>query len=124
MPAEGPGDDQDAGPASEDAEGLRGAAGSPGSYTGPARIVRGPHQFDTVRPGDVLVCTSTSPTWTPLFGAVGALVSETGGALSHTAIVAREYGIPAAVMVQRATERIQDGQLVTVIGDSGAVLLH
>ena len=124
MPSGGLEDEHDAGPASEDAEGLRGAAGSPGSYTGPARIVRGAHQFDTVRPGDVLVCTSTSPTWTPLFGAVGALVSETGGALSHTAIVAREYGIPAAVMVQRATERIQDGQLVTVIGDSGAVLLH
>ena len=77
-----------------------------------------------MRPGDVLVCTSTSPTWTPLFGTVGALVSETGGALSHTAIVAREYGIPAAVMVPRATERIEDDQLVTVIGDSGAVLLH
>ena len=124
MPAEGLGEDEAAGPASEDAEGLRGVPGARGTYTGPARIVRGPHQFHTVRPGDVLVCTSTSPTWTPLFGTVGALVSETGGALSHTAIVAREYGIPAAVTVQRATERIRDGQLVTVIGDSGAVLLH
>ena len=124
MPAGGIADDSDAGPTSEDAEGLRGMPGAPGAYTGPARIVRGPHQFDTVRPGDVLVCTSTSPTWTPLFGTVGALVSETGGALSHTAIVAREYGIPAAVSVQRATERLQDGQLVTVDGNSGAVLLH
>ena len=126
MPPEGPGDDDDqgAGPSSEGAEGLRGAPGSPGSYTGPARIVRGPHQFNIVRPGDVLVCTSTSPTWTPLFGTVGALVAETGGALSHTAIVAREYGIPAAVSVQRATEHIEDGQLVTVIGDSGAVIFH
>ena len=124
MPPEGPGDEQDAGPVAEGADGLRGMPGSPGSYTGPARIVRGPHQFDTVRPGDVLVCTSTSPTWTPLFGTVGALVSETGGALSHTAIVAREYGIPAAVMVQRATARLQDGQLVTVDGNSGAVLFH
>ncbi len=124
MPAGGVEDEDDAGPASEGAEGLRGMPGAPGSYTGPARIVRGPHQFDTVRPGDVLVCTSTSPTWTPLFGTVGALVSETGGALSHTAIVAREYGIPAAVTVPRATERLQDGQLVTVVGDSGAVLLH
>ncbi len=124
MPPEGPGEEQDSGPAAEDVEGLRGMPGAPGSYTGPARIVRGPHQFDTVRPGDVLVCTSTSPTWTPLFGTVGALVSETGGALSHTAIVAREYGIPAAVAVRRATALIQDSQLVTVDGNSGAVLIH
>jgi len=77
-----------------------------------------------IRPGDILVCTSTSPTWTPLFGTVGALVSDSGGVLSHTAIVAREYGLPAVVGVKDGTRRIADGQIITVDGDNGMVLLR
>jgi pyruvate,water dikinase len=103
---------------------LRGVPGSKGKATGPAKIVRGPDEFHTVRPGDVLVCTSTNPTWTALFGSVAGLVSDSGGVLSHTAIVAREYGLPAVVGVGRGTSAIDNGQVVTVDGSSGVVLLR
>lgn len=102
---------------------LRGIAGAAGSATGPAKVVRSPEEFGKLQPGDILVCTSTSPTWTPLFGTVGALVSDSGGVLSHTAIVAREYGLPAVVGVQNGTSKIVDGQIITVDGDKGLVLL-
>ena len=103
---------------------LRGVTGSRGAATGPAKVVRTPEEFGKVRPGDVLVCTSTSPTWTPLFGSLSALVSDSGGVLSHTAIVAREYRLPAVVGVGYGTSIITDGQVVTVDGDSGVVLLR
>ena len=103
---------------------LRGVAGSKGKATGPAVVVRSPEELGKVKAGDVLVCTSTSPTWTPLFGTIAALVSDSGGALSHTAIVAREYGLPAVVGVRYGTSMISDGQVVTVDGTSGAVLLR
>ena len=103
---------------------LRGVAGSGGVKTGPARIVRSPDEFNKIRPGDVLVCTSTSPSWKPLFGSLSALVSDSGGVLSHTAIVAREYKLPAVVGVKSGTATITDGQLVTVDGDKGIVTLH
>ena len=103
---------------------LRGVSGSRGTATGPAKVVRGPDEFDKVRPGDVLVCTSTSPTWTPLFASVAGLVSDSGGVLSHTAIVAREYGLPAVVGVKYGTSLIEDGQVITVDGDAGVVVLR
>ena len=103
---------------------LRGVPGSRGEATGLARVVRSPDDFGKVGPGDVLVCTSTSPTWTPLFGSVCALVSDSGGVLSHTAIVAREYRLPAVVGVKHGTYMISDGQTVTVDGDSGIVHLR
>lgn len=102
---------------------LRGISGSRGTAIGPARVVRGPDEFNKIGPGDVLICTSTSPTWTPLFASVAALVSDSGGVLSHTAIVAREYGLPAVVGVKYGTSLIEDGQVVTVDGDAGVVLL-
>lgn len=108
----------------EGASMLRGVPGSRGKVTGVARVVRSPAEFHKVRPGDVLVCTSTSPTWTPLFGSISALVSDSGGVLSHTAIVAREYGLPAVVGVRNGTRLIHDGQVVTVDGDGGLVRLH
>jgi pyruvate,water dikinase len=108
----------------ENATALRGVSGSRGSATGPAKIVRSPVEFGKVRPGDVLVCTSTSPTWTALFASVAALVSDSGGVLSHTAIVAREYGLPAVVGVKYGTTTISDGQVITVDGDAGVVLLR
>ena len=108
----------------ENATALRGVSGSRGCATGPAKIVRSPAEFGKVRPGDVLVCTSTSPTWTALFGSVAALVSDSGGVLSHTAIVAREYGLPAVVGVKYGTTMISDGQVITVDGDAGVVLLR
>ncbi|MBD7951666.1 PEP/pyruvate-binding domain-containing protein [Oerskovia rustica] len=100
---------------------LRGTAGSTGVATGPARIVRGPADFSRVRPGDVLVCPFTDPAWTPLLRIAAGVVTETGGVLSHAAIVARERRIPAVVGVTGATGLIADGSLVTVDGEAGTV---
>ena len=100
---------------------LRGRPGSAGSARGPARVVTGPSDFADVRPGDVLVCRTTDPTWTPLFGRIAAVVTETGGMLSHAAIVAREYGVPAIMGTGNGTATIRDGQLVTVDGSQGVV---
>ena len=77
-----------------------------------------------MRPGDVLVCVMTTPSWTPLFAIAAGIITETGGALSHPAITAREYGIPAVVAVKDATARIRDGQVVTIDGGKGVVSLR
>jgi phosphohistidine swiveling domain-containing protein len=100
---------------------ITGIAASPGSYTGPARLIRNEAEFDRLRAGDVLVCPVTSPVWSVLFPSVGALVTDTGGMLSHPAIIAREYGIPAVVATGNATSALRDGQLVTVDGTAGVV---
>jgi pyruvate,water dikinase len=102
---------------------LKGNAGSYGVATGPARIARTLEEATKVQPGDILVAVTTMPAWTPLFGVAAAVVTETGGPLSHCAIVAREYGIPAVVGVYGATRVIVDGQQVTVDGGRGTVLL-
>ncbi|WP_432150371.1 PEP/pyruvate-binding domain-containing protein [Streptomyces sp. bgisy029] len=98
-----------------------GTPGSAGVATGPARVVRGPGDFGRVRAGDVLVCRTTDPAWTPLFGIVAAVVTETGGLLSHAAIVARELGLPAVLAVPDATETLTDGAMVEVDGGTGRV---
>ncbi|TGJ96963.1 hypothetical protein DLJ96_02675, partial [Actinotalea fermentans ATCC 43279 = JCM 9966 = DSM 3133] len=103
---------------------LRGAAGSSGVATGPARIVRGPADFSHVRPGDVLVCPLTDPAWTPLLRVVAGVVTETGGVLSHAAIVARERRIPAVLGVAGATGLIPDGSVVTVDGEAGKITVE
>jgi pyruvate,water dikinase len=77
--------------------------------------------IDALRPGDVLVATTTTPAWTPLFRGIAALVTETGGILSHAAVVAREYGLPAVVGVPGATTTLVDGQRIRVDGDRGVV---
>src|SRR5262249_27612469 len=97
-------------------------AASPGRATAPARVILDPHAAQLAH-GEILVAPSTDPGWTPLFLTAGGLVMETGGAMSHGAIVAREYGIPAVVGVAGATERIQSGQTVTVDGTTGTVTL-
>jgi len=74
-----------------------------------------------LRPGDILVAATTGPSWTPLFATVAAVVTDTGGALSHGAIVAREYGIPAVVGTGIATAVIRDGQMLEVDGGAGVV---
>ena len=101
--------------------GIGGLAGSPGAYRGPARIVHSESDFHKIRPGDVLVCPITSPVWSVLFSSIGALVTDTGGVLSHSAIVAREYGIPAVVATGNATIMLTDGQMVTVDGNNGTI---
>ena len=100
---------------------LNGAAGSPGVARGTARIILSLEEAGKVRPGDVLVARTTAPPWTPLFATVAAIVTDTGGVLSHCAVVAREYRVPAVVGTGNATTAIQDGQLVEVDGDRGVV---
>ena len=99
---------------------LLGTLASAGTVTGAARIVLDPVGA-RLRPGEILVAPSTDPGWTPLFLTAGGLVMEMGGANSHGAVVAREYGIPAVVGVPDATDRIADGQLITVDGAAGTV---
>jgi pyruvate,water dikinase len=100
---------------------LRGVPGSSGKATGTARVIVRLSDAGRLAPGEVLVTTTTSPPWTPLFAIAGAIVTDTGGALSHCAIVAREYGLPATVGTGNATNVIQDGQTVEVDGDAGLV---
>jgi pyruvate,water dikinase len=102
---------------------LRGTAGSPGIVRGPARVVRSLADADKLRTGDVLVAETTAPPWTRLFATAAAVVTDTGGMLSHCAVVAREYGIPAVVGVGTATDLIHDGQIVEVDGHGGVVRL-
>lgn len=100
---------------------LSGLPASGGLATGPARLVRGPEEFTRLRRGDVLVCRATSPTWTPLFKLAAAVVTDVGSPLSHAAIVAREYNIPAVMATGHATSILRDGEAVTVNGDAGWV---
>jgi len=104
-----------------DGSALKGIAAAAGTYRGPVRVVRDESEFGKIQPGDVLVCPITSPVWSILFASVGALVTDTGGILSHSAIIAREYRIPAVVATGNATELLRDGQMVTVDGSSGKV---
>ena len=100
---------------------VRGQAGSGGKVRGPARIIRSLAEAGKLQKGDVLVAEATMPPWTPLFATAGAVVTDAGGILSHSAIVAREYGIPAVVGTVRATTVFHDGQLLEVDGDAGTV---
>lgn len=100
---------------------IRGRAAATGKRTGIARIVMGEDEFDKLQDDDILVCPITSPVWSILFTKVAALVTDTGGVLSHPAIIAREYGIPAVVATGNATQVIRDGQRIEVDGDAGIV---
>lgn len=103
---------------------LKGVAASPGSATASACVVHGPEDFFQMKAGDVLVAPLTTPAWTPLFARAAAIVTDVGGPLSHGSIVAREYGIPAVLGTGSATKRIQSGQMITVDGSAGEVLLE
>ncbi|HEV8156633.1 MAG TPA: PEP-utilizing enzyme [Gaiellales bacterium] len=107
--------------AEHDEQVLRGLAASPGIYEGPARLISGPSEFDRIVTGDVLVTQSTTEAFNILLPLLGAIVTDSGGLLSHSAIVAREYGIPGVVGTREATERITDGARVRVDGDAGEV---
>jgi phosphohistidine swiveling domain-containing protein len=104
-------------------EGLRGSPASPGVISGTARVILAPAGA-RLEPGEILVAPSTDPGWTPLFLTAGALVMEMGGMMSHGAVVAREYGIPAVVGVAGATDQITTGQRITVDGSAGTVVLE
>ncbi|MGA2530973.1 MAG: PEP-utilizing enzyme [Acidimicrobiales bacterium] len=102
---------------------LRGLAASRGTYEGPARLISGPSEFGRIVQGDVLVTESTSEAFNILLPLLGAIVTDNGGLLSHSAIVAREYGIPGVVGTREATQRIADGDQVRVDGDAGEVIV-
>ena len=100
---------------------LRGLAASPGVYEGPARLVSGPSEFGRIQQGDVLLTEATTEAFNILLPLLGAIVTDNGGLLSHSAIVAREYGIPGVVGTREATDRIADGTRVRVDGTAGEV---
>ncbi len=100
--------------------GLHGSPVSPGSVEGNVRVVLDPRQAN-LQPGEILVCPGTDPSWTPLFLTAGGLVMEVGGMMTHGAVVAREYGIPAVVGVDQATQRLKTGQRIRVDGSSGVI---
>jgi pyruvate,water dikinase len=103
---------------------LSGIGVSPGRYTGRARVITSLDVDSDLEPGEVIVAVTTDASWGPLFLAAGAVVVETGAAISHAAIVSRELGIPAAVSVAGATRRIREGATVTVDGNAGTVTVH
>ena len=100
---------------------IRGLPASAGVAEGTARIVESPEQFDQVRKGDILVCKMTNPAWVVVFTKIGGLITDAGGALSHPAVVSREFGIPAVVGTGVATQKIRNGQRVRVNGAAGIV---
>jgi len=103
---------------------IKGIGASPGRVTGIARVINDPGEFNTMQPNDILVARITTPAWTPLFALVSAVVTDVGGLLSHSSIVAREYHIPAVLGTGVATERIHSGQRITVNGDVGIVTIE
>ena len=109
---------------STDSSILAGIAASPGVVTGTAKVVKSLDEASKLQQGDIMVCEMTLPPWTPLFSTVSAVVADTGGILSHCAIVAREYRIPCVVGTAVGTVTIKDGQTVTVDGSKGIVRIE
>jgi phosphohistidine swiveling domain-containing protein len=102
---------------------IRGLAGSPGVVEGIARIVKSPQEFDAVKQGDIMVCIMTNPAWVVVFSKIAAIVTDAGGVLSHSAVVAREFMIPGVVGTGSATKEIKSGDKVRVDGDKGVVTI-
>lgn len=102
-------------------ERLEGFAGAAGVVEGPARVILSFEKFPDLQSGEILVCPATSTAWTPLFLKIAAVVTDTGGMLTHAAIAAREYGIPAVVGTWNATNSIRDGDIIRVDGNAGVV---
>jgi pyruvate,water dikinase len=100
---------------------LKGFAVSPGVYEGPVRVIRNVEELASVQPGEILVATSTGPTFNVVLPLIGALVTERGGVLSHAAIVSREYGLPGIVGCVGAATQLRTGMRVRVDGGSGEV---
>lgn len=100
---------------------VKGLPGSAGVTRGTARVIHSLAEAGKLQPGDVLVASATEPPWTPLFATASAVVTDSGGVLSHSAVVAREYRIPAVVGTGNATSKFHDGQLLEVDGNAGTV---
>ena len=104
-------------------EKMKGTPTSRGVYTGPVRVVYGLQDFNKVNDGDVIVIPYSDVGWTPLFSKAGAIIAESGGILSHSSIIAREYNIPAVVSVANACN-LEDGTIVIVDGYLGDIFIH
>ena len=104
-----------------DGETITGIGGSPGVVEGVAKVVSSIDEFDQVKKGDILVCQMTNPAWTPLFAMIAAIVTDAGGTVSHPAVMAREFGIPAVIGCSVGTTRIKSGDRLRVDGSSGVV---
>ena len=102
---------------------IHGYAASRGIVEGTARVLRSVNDIGQIQDGEILVCPVTAPSWAPVFGKIKAAVSDIGGTMSHAAIVAREYGMPAVVGTGHATKRIQTGQRIRVDGTNGVVTI-
>jgi phosphoenolpyruvate synthase/pyruvate phosphate dikinase len=100
---------------------VNGLGASPGVVEGTARLVLSPDDFDNVQQGEIVVCRMTNPAWVVLFTKIHGLVTDAGGVASHSAVVSREFGLPAVVGTSNATERISTGDRVRVNGTSGLV---
>ena len=110
--------------ASGDGDGvLRGVAGSPGTTEGPARVILSVDQLGSVEEGEILVCPVTAPTWGVVFSRIRAAVVDTGGIMSHAAIVCREYGLPAVVGTVHGTRVVRTGDRLHVDGGTGVVTI-
>ncbi len=108
----------------DDSTVIQGSAASPSVFRGRVRVVSSVHELSQVENGDVLVASNTDPGWTAVFHRLGGLVTETGGILSHGAVVSREYGIPAVTAVKGATTVLKTGQTITVDGNEGVIRLE
>ncbi|MEO7818626.1 MAG: PEP-utilizing enzyme [Actinomycetota bacterium] len=106
---------------SDDPSLIKGSAASAGKASGPARVVLSNADFAKVGAGDILICPSSNPSYVPLFGIIGGLVTDTGGVTSHAAVVAREFGVPAVVGTRKGTKTFLDGDLIEVDGSKGEV---
>jgi phosphoenolpyruvate synthase/pyruvate phosphate dikinase len=106
---------------SRDPDVLNGIAAAPGVARGTVKVVKTLGEASKLQPGDIMVCEMTMPPWTPLFATAAGIVADTGGVLSHCAIVAREYRLPAVVGTHVGTTVLRDGMVVTVDGSKGLV---
>jgi len=107
----------------QDSNEIRGFAASNGVVEGPACVIKSVEEIGRLQQGDILVCQITNPTWAPIFQKIAAAVSGIGGSMSHAAIVAREFGLPAVVGTGNATSRIKNGQRLRVDGGRGVVTI-
>ena len=108
--------------AADSADGsLKGMSASPGLVEGVARVIFSPDQIGEIQEGEILVAPLTAPSWAPIFGKIAATVTDTGGMMSHAAIVCREYGLPAVTGTSFATSTIKTGDRIRVDGNTGVV---
>jgi phosphohistidine swiveling domain-containing protein len=102
---------------------FTGVGCSAGVYEGVARVIFSPQDITLIKDGEILITKFTDPGWTPVLGAVQAVVTEVGGVLSHAAVIGREYGIPAVLNINKITSLVQTGMIIKVDGDAGTVTI-